>query len=112
MRQEFYDTGTGLSWAVEAESIQYTYDEAMNADWGDGWRLPTIKELCSIIDYNRYQPAIKDGLNCSEDCWFWSASPYVGYPTSAWSVNFYVGYVYDDLRFNTNYVRLVKGAMK
>ena len=55
------------------------------------WRLPTIRELLSIADYERTSPAIDPVLEC-EDSWYWTGTPYAGSPSDcAWGVAFVSG---------------------
>lgn len=83
---------------------------------GSGWRLPAIKELQTIVDRSRANPAIDQtlffGLN---DDYFWSATcnasgsvcPAVG--SSAWYVSFYQGVVdINDANNHLNRVRCVR----
>lgn len=56
------ETESGLRWAttnVGAESpedpgLLLTWEEAINFDWGEGWRLPTAEELYSLADNCRH----------------------------------------------------------
>jgi hypothetical protein len=58
------DTDTGLMWQQEMAPQSYTWQEALNyceslllAGYED-WRLPSVNELQSLVDYSRYDPAI------------------------------------------------------
>jgi len=64
------DTSTGLMWQQDtARDDQGNYDtmtweealaycESRTLGGHTDWRLPTIKELRSLVDYTRYNPAI------------------------------------------------------
>jgi hypothetical protein len=81
------DKNTGLEWQADAtESI--TWREAMDyaERLGDGWRLPTIEELLTLIDYSRSYPATNFPNHPAS--WFWSSSVYAYYANSAWIVDF------------------------
>jgi hypothetical protein len=54
------DLNTGLMWSKDAGSKQ-TYDQGGNNDW----RLPTIKELYSLILFSGYDPS---GCEAETDC--------------------------------------------
>ncbi len=87
--------------------------EALNTGGVTGWRLPTIAELSSIVDYNHSQPAINRTYfpNTPADDYFWSSSPYVDYPGNFWLVNFYDGGTLNDDPSYTIDVRCVRPAM-
>jgi len=64
------DTKTGLMWQKETAPRTYTWQEAveycknLTLAGYDDWRLPTIEELFSIVDYERFRPAI-DPVLCA-----------------------------------------------
>ena len=71
------------------------------------WRLPTIQELKSIVDYTKCNPATKlEGIKSE---FYWSSSPSVSGSSGAWGVNFYGGfdYYYGTKGYNY-YVRCVR----
>ena len=61
---------------------------------GDGWRLPTIEELISIVDYNTYSPACKIDFCCPSH--YWSSSLSASNSSLVWVINF----CYGDVNFN------------
>ncbi len=74
------------------------------------WRLPTIKELISIIDYSKCKSAVIDGIKeCQSDS-YWSSTTVAGSTDYAWYVYFYVGYVSYDDKGSDYYVRPVRGG--
>ena len=79
------------------------------------WRLPTIQELHSIVDYDLASPGpvidVAYFPNTVND-WFWSASVYAGKPDHAWSLFFYDGDNDFDSKGNTYFVRLVRGGLQ
>ncbi len=80
-------TGTAAAypWA-QATALTHTY--AGRSDW----RLPKIRELKSIADVGKYNPAI-DGsaFPATPASGFWSGSPVAGVSGGAWGVGFYHG---------------------
>ena len=77
------------------------------------WRLPTVDELQSIVDYGIALPGPTIDAtwfpNTRSDL-YWSSSAVVGAPSQAWSVSLQHGFSFDTTRNNTNYVRLVRGT--
>ena len=77
------------------------------------WRLPTVDELHSIVDYGiaSLGPTIDATWfpNTRSDL-YWSSSAVVGTPNQAWSVSLQHGFSFDTTRINTYYVRLVRGT--
>jgi hypothetical protein len=124
MKDRFIDNGdgtisdhkTGLMWQKSgdgkrrdwAEANQYG-EELVFGGYSD-WRLPSIDELFSIIDYSRYGPAIDPVFDCrSYD--YWSSSTCVDYPLDAWLVGFYSGLVGANFKTSYNaFVRCVRGG--
>ena len=119
---EVTDTGTGLVWrrCSEGQSwsastcagtpATYTHEAALaRASSQTGWRLPNAKELASIADKSRSNPAIDTvAFPVTPNNYFWTATPYVGSPADAWLVNFLNGYVSNSYRSLTLHVRLVR----
>ncbi len=128
--QEVTDSQTNLIWRRCAEGMNwdgstcsgaattFTHEAALQraaaqaVSTGKAWRLPNVKELFSIADKSRSNPAIDPtAFPATPSNWFCSASPLVGNSYGAWDVNFYYGYVgYYYLRNNTYYVRLVRAG--
>jgi hypothetical protein len=85
--------GTGLiTWSTWADALAYCEGLA----WAglEGWRLPDINELQSIVDY-RYEstsldPSVFPGLSSSG----WSSTTRPAFTGSAMAVNFEVGTTY------------------
>jgi hypothetical protein len=58
-----YDTKTKLTWQQTVSSTTYTWADAKTycagvgtSLGGTGWRLPTLKELQTIVDYSQSNP--------------------------------------------------------
>jgi hypothetical protein len=111
-----YDTKTKLTWQQTATSVMYawadakTYCAGVGATLGGtGWRLPTLKELQTIVDETREAPSIDPTVfpGASAD-FFWSSSPVAGVPSFAWAVNFHWGASYVYALTSSNAVRCVR----
>lgn len=121
------DNVTGLIWEVKTAANKddtYTWDNAQNfaenltlGGFSD-WRLPTIKELGTIINRGRVDPAINTSYfpNTASNH-YWSSSArsdlsYVDQSAQMWAVKFNDGIVsiMDDMGISNNfYVRAVYG---
>jgi hypothetical protein len=72
---------------------------------GGTGRLPTVKELLTIVDYSQSSPPLIDPIFGSiPNTSFWSSSPVAGTPTYAWNVSFGVGNIHSDVMTSNLYV--------
>lgn len=132
------DNATGLMWEKlsDDESI---HDKDNGSQWVPGlakaddlntmmfagyddWRVPSIIELQTIIDYETSEPAISDDFrtdcpmgctvltcNCVRGAPYWSSTSYEKTATNAWFVDFQYGSIGPGLKTQGNYVRAVRG---
>lgn len=141
---EITDTQTGLTWqrcsvgqrwsgsSCEGQAKEFKFDEAQ-AQAGNGWRVPTVRELQSLrvcsagfvaktmdlqdgkaevsfaCNDGSTWPTIHTGAfpNTPSDV-YWTSSPLVGDSDLAWYVSFYYGDVHGSFRSNGLHVRLVR----
>lgn len=87
------DLRTGLQWQQVVVDSGKTWSDAVTscADLTLGgyrdWRLPTITEHESIVDYNRYDPAIDvEAFPNTPSLRFWTSSPVAGSDGEAWTI--------------------------
>jgi Protein of unknown function (DUF1566) len=73
------------------------------------WRLPSIMELGSIVDDQKYSPSIDAVFGARPPDAFWSSTPLVGAPSSAWTVSFLSGSQNYAERSALLYARCVRG---
>ena len=111
------DTDTGLMWQQITAPGTYTWDYAMeyckslNLAGFTDWRLPTIKELVSIVEYSRYSPAINtDYFLGTLELHYWSSTTYACITSTAWLVDFNIGDIFVNNKLNNYYVRAVRGG--
>jgi len=106
------DLRTGLMWEQAGSDTKYNHQGAMTrchdltlAGHAD-WRLPTVQELISIVDYERRGPAIDPTFKAAA-FYYWSATSFT-LPFNAWFVDFLGGNVFFDgksLDFSVRAVR-------
>ena len=101
----YLDQETGLEWSKDNYG-PYTWDQLMSFDKGSIWRVPTIKELLTLVDYEKYGPAAS--LPEIELSNYWSSTPYADDTNYAWYTYFYDGYSYVSRKSNSHYVRAVR----
>lgn len=95
-REIITDISTGLMWEDnnKAKVITADYKSAqvyckyIETGGLSGWRLPNIRELESISDYARYNPATKRGFVNESSKVYWSSTGYISDSKFAWGVDF------------------------
>jgi len=110
------DNKTGLMWQ-QGEPGKMTwgsalsYCEGLTLGGNTDWRLPNTKELESLTDDTRYNPAIDTTFfPGAYALLYWSSTTYAYYPYSAWYVHFYNGEVGIYYKYSNYYVRCVRGG--
>lgn len=103
----YRDSKTGLEWSQTALERMNHADAIV---WCEsvGGRLPTIKELIGIVDYEMHYPCTE--LPDTQSFIYWSASTYAPNPFSAWIVFFFDGCVFSDGKAGNGYVRAVRSG--
>jgi hypothetical protein len=113
------DNVTGLMWQQTPPSTSFNWTRAGDycrtstlVGYGD-WRLPSRIELISILDVSFSAPAIDPtAFPGTQPGHYWSSTLLTRWSSSAWSVNFIVGYAGTDNSGSSasNYVRCVRAA--
>ncbi len=118
---------TGSAWVnptqaqVDSPSNSVGFKNSVNVQGLCGfhdWRLPTLEELQSILDTSRATKPSRTPTLTIDANWFpntqvaayWSASPGIDNPTSAWYVYFGKGGTFKTIRPYNYFVRLVRGS--
>ena len=94
-----FDSGTSLIWQDnrDVKKSSYTLPQAQSycsnlklGEYSD-FRVPTLRELQTIVDYNNYNPAMLNGFKNPHADEFWSSTPYVYSSGTFWIVDFKKG---------------------
>jgi hypothetical protein len=112
------DTVTTLTWQRNAPATTYSWANAgaycasLNLS-GTGWRLPTVKELQSLVDISAYGPAIDtvafpSTFSSTPSTYCWSSSPSAYSSWDAWVVYVSSGATDFSSMTNTGHVRCVR----
>lgn len=120
------DKLTGLVWMKDAGVLgQQTWADAITTanglaapagDLSDGsqagdWRLPNVRELLSLIDYGRYDPAFPaDPFTGVQSSPYWSSTTFSNGESFAWSVYSSDGAVLVTNKSTLLYVWCVRGG--
>lgn len=124
------DTRTGLIWLQNAKCNATQLGEAAAGAWAAGladgqcgltdgstpgqWRLPTVKEFQTLLDYSQYDPAIPSGHPFSgtakgaDNNWYWTSTAYKNDSSRAWFVFLAPGLIQDWPKTDTAYVWAVR----
>jgi len=106
-QDHWLDTKTNLEWSVENYDPMTWHEAIAKFDGSSDWRLPTIEELNTLVDYSIYEPSTE--LADMISSFYWSSTTYAYGTDYAWFVSFYVGYDSDYPKIGHNYVRAVRG---
>jgi hypothetical protein len=112
-----FDNNTGLMWQHRSSDVAQTCDEAFdycnNLTLGGytDWRLPTSKELVTIMDYQHCEPALNPNVFVGPIGACYSSIPSAQYPGTMLIVSSYDGLsgVNPCIRYSYAYVRCVRG---
>jgi len=127
--------GTIHDWETQYNWVgAFTFIAALNAGTGfaahTDWRLPNVKELQSIVDYEYSDPVVHPAFNsnCMPGCAvlncsctrfpqsggapdYWSSTSDISGPLLAWRVDFTSGEVLTDGKEDRHFVRAVRGGL-
>ena len=94
MRETALDKHTQLTWQRVPDSATRTWRQALEycaqlpLD-GGGWRLPSLKELVTIVDSTRREPAIDVRVfPLTKNERYWTGSEYLDSEDGAYQVDF------------------------
>lgn len=135
------DLNTGLTWEIKTDDgtvndkdRTYTFEEAVTLHVAElntaqlggfaDWRVPNIKELQSLVNYETNAAAVSvallhdctfhctsDTCSCTSASFYWSSTSQQLTPTSAWGVDFGQGFTSRTTKTTKFYVRGVRGGL-
>jgi len=108
----YKDKKRHLTWQDNKDVVhkRRTYNQALKycknlqLDHKKGWRLPTKKELLTLVDTSEYNPAIISSINNIVPDYYWVLD---STNDKAWYINFQLGEEATQEIGNKNYVRCV-----
>jgi hypothetical protein len=108
------DPETGLEWQYVSPG-EMTWEKAMDCaetlslDGKKDWRLPSARELESLLDRSRYRPVIRKEVPFQDRLSYWSSTTFSEDTSTAWIVMFDGAYVLSYYKSNAYHVRCVRG---
>lgn len=106
------DNMTGLMWAKNALHVPMTWDDGISycndfnfAEYND-WRLPNVRELQSLVDYGRCNPALPEGhpFVGVVTTYYWTSTTAAANEDYVWSVGLLDGDVFGIIKTSSAYV--------
>ena len=118
------DACTRLMWQIDTADVSGngTIGEEDRLSWRDAlkycenldvagysdWRLPNLRELQSIVDYGRWEPAIDTMFGADSNWGYWSSSSVAQHPHDAWYINMTSGQVNYSQKSREDYPQYVR----
>jgi len=106
------DTQTNLVWEKECRKLTWNeatrYAKNLVLGGHSDWRLPSYRDLQTLLSLDRINPASDFPDIISNN--FWSSSSYAGSPDGSWVMDFSSGTVYGANKSSNFYVRCVRGG--
>jgi hypothetical protein len=91
-----YDSSTSLLWQDNEDSKELAINFYESQDYcaklvvgsQKDFRLPTLHELQTLVDYKRFKPAMIEGFTSTSNEVYWASTPFVDDNDKTWSINF------------------------
>ena len=88
------------------DGTEYSLTPVVKEQVFSDWRLPTIKELLTLVNYNKNKPACD--LQDIKSSYYWSCSTTPTGSSLAWRVDFLVGSAFQSGMSSSFFVRCVR----
>jgi hypothetical protein len=100
---------------TDSEDFINTLNSANFGGFSD-WRLPTIKELSTIVNIETWSPSINTYYfpnTASSDCYYWSSTTHAYDNSKAWKMGFFAGDMLNSglTKSLFHYARAVRGGL-
>ena len=111
--QTWVDPKTEIEWQYECPGSMTWYQakiyaESLTLDGKDDWRLPTLKELETLLDRTKYRPVMRVEIPFRDQLSYWSSTTFGPDRQNAWIVMFDGAYILSYYKANEYYVRCVR----
>ncbi len=114
----FHDKSTSLVWQDSRENakLSITYYQAVDycndlvIGKYNNFRVPTMDELQTIIDYNNYDPAILKGFDYVSNEAYWTTTPFADDKKIVWLIHFKKGARTVKDKHYDRYIRCVQSS--
>ena len=108
------DPETGMEWQCESPGrmnwhAAQSYARSLSINGKGDWRLPTARELETLLDRTRYRPVMRENIPFQDRLSYWSSTTFGTNKNNAWIVMFDGAYVLSYYKTNEYYVRCVRG---
>jgi hypothetical protein len=98
------DEESGISWYYDDDFDLSTWKNQDQLD--EGFRLPTVQEVLTLLDYDNPYPAIKDSCPFKHIKSVWSKHSYGN--NLSFSIDLFTGQVYKSTKDNPRLLILIK----
>ncbi|MCX6076215.1 MAG: DUF1566 domain-containing protein [Campylobacterales bacterium] len=90
------DKSTSLLWQdnIDSKELQINYYKAQDycaklvVGSQKDFRIPTLTELHTLVDYKHFKPAMIEGFTSVANEVYWSSTPFVDDADRMWAINF------------------------
>ncbi|MDO8454124.1 MAG: DUF1566 domain-containing protein [Sulfurimonas sp.] len=113
-----HDTSTSLLWQdnVDSKELAISYYEAQEycsklaVGLQKDFRIPTLGELQTLVDYKHFKPAMVEGFTSVANEVYWSSTPFMDDADKVWAINFRDGKTDIIAKSYDRHVRCVKST--
>jgi formylglycine-generating enzyme required for sulfatase activity len=118
-----HNTANAPTWIDPLTDLEWQFQSPGRMSWHDAqayarklflagkddWRLPTVRELESLLDRSQYRPVIREEVPFKNTLSYWSSTTFGANKHNAWIVMFDGAYVLSYYKTNEYYIRCVRG---